>query len=118
VGELGKLDWRGLRFEHNYLPDVELAQEREQIDWPGPEFPWIRTHETEHASGQTGRGTVLTYEFPGAPARYYPVPGAGGSGRKLNERYQELVRSRIEALGPRVLFVGRLSQLCTTTWTT
>ena len=53
---------------------------------------------------------MLTYEFAGAPTRYYPVPGAGGSGRLLNERYQELVRDRIEALGPRVLFIGRLSQ--------
>jgi len=107
--ELGTLDWRGLRFEHTYIPDVEFAQEREQVNWPGSEFPWIRTHETKHASGQEIDGTVLTYEFTGAPARYYPVPGIGGVARRLNDAYQELIRTRVEEHGPRVIFAGRLA---------
>ena len=110
ASELGDLDWRGLRFQHTFIPGVEFAQEREQVNWPGLEFPWIRTHETKHASGQQVAGTVLTYEFAGAPTRFYPVPGAGGEARRLNDRYQDLVRTRVERLGPRVLFVGRLSQ--------
>lgn len=109
ANELGALDWRGLRFEHTYIPDVEYAQEREQVNWPGSEFPWIRTHETKHASGQEIEGTVLTYEFTGAPTRYYPVPGAGGAARRLNDRYQELIRERVAPLGPVVVFAGRLA---------
>jgi UDP-galactopyranose mutase len=108
-GELGTLDWRGLRFEHTYIPDVDFAQEREQVNWPGKEFAWIRTHETKHASGQQVAGTVLTYEFTGAPARYYPVPGVGGAARRLNDAYQQLIRARVEEAGPRILFAGRLA---------
>src|SRR3954452_1040813 len=110
AGALGELEWRGLRFEHHYLPDVEHAQERMQVNWPGAEFPWIRTHETKHASAQDVAGTVLSYEFTGAPTRFYPVPGVNGASRALNERYQQLVRDELEPLGPRIVFVGRLAQ--------
>jgi UDP-galactopyranose mutase len=107
---LGELEWRGLRFEHSYVADVEHAQERMVVNWPGLEFPWIRTHETKHASTQEVPGTVLSYEFTGAPTRYYPVPGRDGSSRRLNDRYQELVADRLERRGPKVRFVGRLAQ--------
>ena len=108
--EFGKLDWRGLTFSHKYLePDSGFAQDAMVVNWPGKEFPFIRTHETKHASGQSCKGTVLTTEFPGGPGRYYQVPRADGRNHRLNERYVEYVRAEIEPLGPEVIVTGRLA---------
>ena len=38
-----------------------------------PDFE-LRTVETKHASGQLIHGTVVSEEYPGSPARHYPVP--------------------------------------------
>ncbi len=107
----GKMDWRGLTFDHKHVADPTggFVQERMVVNWPGKEFPWIRTHETKHASRQRVRGTVLTTEYPGGPGKYYPVPGVGGKNRTRNIRYQQFIRNRIEKLGPQCLFVGRLA---------
>jgi len=107
----GRMDWRGLVFDHKLVhrPDDGFVQSRAVINWPGKEFPWIRTHETKHMSGQQVRDSVLTTEFPGGPAKMYPVPGADGRNRTRNLRYQDLIRGRVEKLGPRCLFVGRLA---------
>lgn len=108
--EFGKLDWRGLTFSHKYLePASGYAQDAMVVNWPGKDFPFIRTHETKHASGQRCAGTVLTTEFPGGPGRYYPVPRADGRNHRLNERYVEYVRAAIEPLGPKVIVTGRLA---------
>lgn len=110
-GALGELEWRGLTFAHRWIdvPEDGFAQQRTVVNYPGKDFPWIRIHETKRASGQVVRGTVLTTEFPGGPGRMYPVPGHDGRNRKLNDDYKQLVRETIEALGPRVAFVGRLA---------
>jgi UDP-galactopyranose mutase len=105
--ELGSLEWRGLTFSTKLL-ETEHAQEGMVVNWPGKEFPWIRTHETKHASGQRSPKTVLVTEFTGGPERYYPVPRSG-KGPALNESYKRLIRAAIEPLGPTVLFVGRLA---------
>jgi UDP-galactopyranose mutase len=107
---LGKLEWRGLRFEHTFVPDADLEQERMVVNWPGLEYDWIRTHETKHGSRQQSTGTVLTREFTGAPTRYYPVPDASSANRHLNDRYADLVREAIEERGVRVAYVGRLAR--------
>jgi UDP-galactopyranose mutase len=108
--ELGRLEWRGLTFSHKYLePEGGFAQEAMVVNWPARDFPFIRTHETKHASGQRCRGTVLTTEFTGGPGRYYPVPRADGRNREKNDRYVEHVTEEIEALGPRVIVTGRLA---------
>jgi UDP-galactopyranose mutase len=75
------------------------------VNYPGPEFPFIRIHETKHASGQQCAGTVLGFEFTGAPTRYYPIENERN--RALNNRYQDHLR---EAIGPdRTFFAGRLA---------
>jgi UDP-galactopyranose mutase len=75
------------------------------VNYPGHEYPFIRVHETKHASGQQCEGTVLGFEFPGAPTRYYPIESAHN--RALNDRYQ---RHLLDSLGPRpVYFSGRLA---------
>jgi UDP-galactopyranose mutase len=102
---LGTLDWRGILVRSVHLPHVEYAQGAMVVNYPGAEFPFIRIHETKHASGQQCEGTVLGFEFTGAPTRYYPVELP--ENRRLNDRYQDLLR---EALGPeRTFFAGRLA---------
>jgi UDP-galactopyranose mutase len=108
--EYGKLDWRGLTFSHKYVDNPSgYAQDAMVVNWPGKDFPFIRTHETKHASGQDCRGTVLTTEFSGGPGKYYPVPRADGRNRILNERYAEKIVGTIEKLGPKVILTGRLA---------
>jgi UDP-galactopyranose mutase len=110
--ELGKMEWRGLTFSHKFI-STEKVRECHQaatvVNYPSKDFPFIRTHETKHASGQAIKGTVVSTEFTGGPGRYYPVPRADGKNRQRNELYRELITEKIEALGPKVIITGRLA---------
>jgi UDP-galactopyranose mutase len=102
---LGALEWRGIDVRSVYVPHLDYAQGAMVVNYPGREFPFIRIHEAKHASGQQCEGTVLGFEFTGAPSRYYPIETERN--RTLNARYQDLVR---EAVGPaRTFFAGRLA---------
>jgi UDP-galactopyranose mutase len=102
---LGALEWRGILVRNVHVPHIDLAQGAMVVNYPGPEFPFIRVHETKHASGQQVEGTVLGFEFTGAPARNYPIDTERN--RALNTRYQDELR---RLLGPRrVFFAGRLA---------
>ncbi|MGE4428093.1 MAG: UDP-galactopyranose mutase, partial [Solirubrobacteraceae bacterium] len=104
-GTLGTLDWRGIDVRSVYVPHVDLAQGAMVVNYPSKAFPFIRVHETKHASGQQCEGTVLGFEFTGAPSRYYPIELP--ENRELNDRYQDLLRTEIGA--DRVHFAGRLA---------
>jgi UDP-galactopyranose mutase len=101
----GPLDWRGILVRSVHVPHVEHAQGAMVVNYPGKEFPFIRIHETKHASGQQCEGTVLGFEFTGAPTRYYPIETERN--RTLNDRYQDLLREEIGS--DRAFFAGRLS---------
>jgi UDP-galactopyranose mutase len=103
-GRFGSLDWRGILVRSVHVPHVEHAQGAMVVNYPGAEFPFIRIHETKHASRQRCEGTVLGFEFTGAPTRYYPIELP--ENRALNDRYQDFLRSEI---GERVHFAGRLA---------
>ena len=103
--ELGSLEWRGILVRNVHVPHMEYAQGAMVVNYPGPEFPFIRVHETKHASGQVCDGTVLGFEFTNAPTRYYPVEN--DTNRALNNRYQQHLR---DLLGDeRTFFAGRLA---------
>jgi UDP-galactopyranose mutase len=102
---LGELDWRGIIVRSVYVPHVELAQSAMVVNYPGHEYPFIRIHETKHASRQSATGTVLGFEFTGAPTRYYPIELPAN--RSLNDRYQNLLREEIGH--DRTYFAGRLA---------
>ena len=104
-GRLGELEWRGILVRNVHIPHREYAQGAMVVNYPGAEFPFIRIHETKHASGQQCEGTVLGFEFTGAPTRYYPIETERN--RTLNDRYQELLRSEVG--GDRLFFAGRLA---------
>ncbi|HEV2752675.1 MAG TPA: FAD-dependent oxidoreductase [Solirubrobacteraceae bacterium] len=101
----GRLDWRGIIVRNVHIPHVEHAQGAMVGNYPGLEYPFIRIHETKHASRQQCEGTVLGFEFTNAPTRYYPIELP--ENRALNDRYQDFLRAEI---GPeRVHFAGRLA---------
>src|SRR5215218_6181147 len=101
----GRLEWRGILVKSVHVPHVEYAQGAMVVNYPGLEYPFIRIHETKHASGQECEGTVLGFEFTNAPTRYYPIELP--ENRQLNDRYKNLLRERI---GPeRTYFAGRLA---------
>jgi UDP-galactopyranose mutase len=102
---LGELEWRGILVRSLHIPHVELAQGAMVVNYPAREFPFIRIHETKHASGQQCDGTVLGFEFTDAPTRYYPIESERN--RTLNSRYQEYLT---DAVAPLPLhFAGRLA---------
>lgn len=104
-GRLGELEWRGIVVRNVHIPHVDLAQGAMVVNYPGREYPFIRIHETKHASGQEISGTVLGFEFTGAPSRYYPVESP--ENRQINDRYQNYLREQIGA--QRTFFAGRLA---------
>ncbi len=101
----GQLDWRGIVVRNVHIPHVELAQGAMVVNYPALEYPFIRIHETKHASGQQCQGTVLGFEFTNAPTRYYPIELP--ENRLLNDRYQAYLRETI-GVG-RTYFAGRLA---------
>ena len=101
----GQLDWRGIIVRNVHIPHMEYAQGAMVVNYPAKEFPFIRIHETKHASMQKCEGTVLGFEFTGAPTRYYPIELP--ENRSLNDRYQAHLRDEIGA--DRVHFAGRLA---------
>jgi UDP-galactopyranose mutase len=107
-GKLGTLEWRGIWVQNVPIPYLEHAQGAMVVNYPGLEYPYIRIHETKHASRQQCEGTVLGIEFTGAPTRYYPVPLP--ENEQLNRDYQELVRAELGAVATAdVAFAGRLA---------
>ena len=101
----GRLDWRGIDVRNVHIPHLEYAQGAMVVNYPGAEFPFIRIHETKHASGQQCQGTVLGFEFTGAPTRHYPIETEPN--RALNARYQDHLRETVG--GDRLFFAGRLA---------
>jgi UDP-galactopyranose mutase len=101
----GPLDWRGIAVRSVHIPHVEYAQGAMVVNYPSLAFPFIRIHETKHASGQQCEGTVLGFEFTNAPTRYYPIELP--ENRALNDRYQGFLREQLEP-SP-TYFAGRLA---------
>lgn len=101
----GALEWRGIAVRSVHVPHLEYAQGAMVVNYPGFEYPFIRIHETKHASRQQCEGTVLGFEFTNAPTRYYPIETERN--RQLNTRYQNYLRDQLG--GERTFFAGRLA---------
>jgi UDP-galactopyranose mutase len=102
---LGKLPYRSLNFE--FVPyRTEYRQPCVQINYPN-DFPWTRSVEIKHVTGQKHAETVVSYETPSATGEpYYPVPRPDNLA--LYRRYKELADE--ETRRRRVWFCGRLAQ--------
>ena len=105
---LGGLEWRGIWVQNVHIPYKEYAQGAMVVNYPALDYPFIRVHETKHASRQQCEGTVLGFEFTGAPTRYYPVPLP--ENERLNRDYQQLVAAKLAgSTSAQVAFAGRLA---------
>lgn len=102
----GVLAWRGVRLESHYLPGVEHALPCGVVNTPHSDLPYTRKIETSWMSGISGAGTVVSFEYPGAIARHYPVDDVAGTNRALQRSYEV----RLATLpGPVRRIAGRLA---------
>jgi UDP-galactopyranose mutase len=110
LGRPGTLAWRGIHMRSSYVPtdtDDGTVTPAYVVNRPSLRVPYTRTVETKHASGQRIRGTVVSEEYPGAPARHYPVPTPDSRNELANAVLQDEVRARLA--GVPTFFCGRLS---------
>jgi len=103
--ELGHLEYRSLRFETEYLEDIDNYQGNAVINYTDRETPYTRIIEHKHFDAQECKGTVITKEYPctwqiGDEA-YYPVNDEKNN--QLFAAYQELAQKE-----SKVIFGGRL----------
>jgi UDP-galactopyranose mutase len=99
----GKLPYRSLRFDHEYLPGVDQYQQVGTVNYPN-EYDFTRITEFRHLTGQVCAGTSIVREYPGAEGEpYYPIPRP--ENQELYEKYAQLA-----ARQQNVFFVGRLAQ--------
>ena len=109
AGEATVLPWRGIRVHARYheTDDAGATVTRSYtVNQPDPDVPFTRTVETKHASGQVVQGTVVCEEYPGHPAKHYPVPTADHVHERRNRELQAFIRQ--ESPVP-VAFCGRLA---------
>lgn len=101
------LAWRGVRLEHRYVAAASgYLLDAGVVNHPGAHVPYTRIIETKQMSGQGDLlGTVLSYEYPGAPVKHYPVDDAEGSNKKrAADLRDELVKNI-----PHAVTAGRLA---------
>lgn len=104
---LGELQYRSLRFEEEYLPDIDNYQGNAVVNYTERQVPYTRIIEHKHFEFGRGEGTVITREYPAAWQKgdepYYPINDAPNN--ELFAQYQRLAEAE-----PEVLFGGRLGQ--------
>lgn len=95
-----RLPWKGVRVEHEYVPNVEnTLLPAAQVNFPDIKTLYNRKTETKWYSGENTLGTIVTYEYPGAPYKHYPVDDANGFNRQkangfkteLKEKYKNAI---------------------------
>jgi UDP-galactopyranose mutase len=109
VDRPGTLAWRGIEMRSRYHPTDEpsaTVTPAYVVNRPSARVPYTRTVETKHASGQRVAGTVVSEEYPGAPARHYPVHTVAGENEAANIALQAEIT---EACPIPVAFAGRLA---------
>ena len=104
---LGKLQYRSLRFEEEFIADCDNYQGNAVVNYTEREVPYTRIIEHKHFEFGTQKDTVITREYPvtwqPGDEPYYPVNNEQNDA--LYARYAELA-----AKEENVLFGGRLGQ--------
>lgn len=103
----GALEYRSLRFEHEYLEGVDNYQGNAVVNYTEREVPYTRIIEHKHFEFGTGPDTVITREYPAVWEKgdepYYPINDEKNG--SLYEKYKEMAEQE-----KNVLFGGRLGQ--------
>jgi UDP-galactopyranose mutase len=106
-GKLGTLEYRSLRFETEELPEVDNYQGNAVVNYTERQIPYTRIIEHKHFEYGTGKGTIITREYPATWEKgdepYYPMNDEKNN--SLYEKYKEMAKDY-----PDVLFGGRLGQ--------
>ena len=104
--QLGKLQYRSLRFEHEVL-DTDNYQGVAVVNYTDAKTPYTRLIEHKHFEFGTQEKTVISREYPsewdGKTEAYYPINDE--ENQNLYEKYAELV-----AKEENTIFCGRLAQ--------
>jgi UDP-galactopyranose mutase len=103
------LEWRGIAMRSRYVPTRDprgTVSPAYVVNYPDARYPYTRTVETKHASGQAILGTVLSEEHPGAKRRHYPIPTIGRTYERRNDELKKLIRAEVPA---DIQFCGRLA---------
>lgn len=101
--KFGKLPYRSLRFEHEYLENTGKYQSVGTVNYPN-DYDFTRITEFKHLTGQKAESTSIVREYPmdkGDP--YYPIPR--DENEELFKKYQLLANTE-----EKVTFVGRLAE--------
>lgn len=105
--KLGNLEYRSLRFETEDLPDEDNYQGNAVVNYTEREVPYTRIIEHKHFEFGTGKGTIITREYPAdwkvGDEPYYPMNDDRNN--TLFGEYKKLA----DEFGD-VLFGGRLGQ--------
>ena len=90
-GQYGTLEWRGIRSVGRWVPGVlGFLQPALAANRPSLDVPYTRTVETKWVldGGMLPGGTMVLYEYPGAPSKHYPVPDVDGENKATQDRYE------------------------------
>ena len=102
---LGTLEYRSLKFETEYLENIDNYQGNAVMNYTDRETPYTRVIEHKHFEFQECSGTVVTREYPSdwhpGMEAYYPVNDEKNN--SLYQTYQELALKE-----KNILFGGRL----------
>ena len=105
--QLGELEYRSLRFEHELLEGEENYQGNAVVNYTEREIPYTRIIEHKHFEFGKQPDTVVTREYPAdwkkGDEPYYPINNDRNN--QLFEEYQKLAVKE-----ENVLFGGRLGQ--------
>lgn len=105
--QLGELQYRSLRFEHEYMEDCDNYQGNAVVNYTEWEVPYTRIIEHKHFEFSQCQGSMITREYPVTWEKgdepYYPVNDERNN--TLFAQYRELASKE-----KNVLFGGRLGQ--------
>ena len=105
--KLGTLEYRSLKFETEDLPEVDNYQGNAVVNYTERQVPFTRIIEHKHFEYGTGKGTIITREYPAdwkhGDEPYYPMNDAKNN--ELYAKYKELADDFSD-----VYFGGRLGQ--------
>ena len=100
------LPWRGVRTEFTYRDSDGDLLPAAVVNHPGLDVPYTRMVETRQMSQSVPPcGSVTGCEYPGAPARHYPVDDAAGENRARHRDLVKQVRKQV----PDAVLAGRLA---------
>ena len=106
--EMEQLPWRGVRVEHEYIPDIEgCFLPAATVNHPGLDKEYTRRTETKWMSGQNGKvkGTFVTHEYPGSNDKHYPIDDVNNENRKKANKLKSILIEK----HPNAITAGRLA---------